>query len=122
MSVRQVPRLGSTVETGQLDQRVRIIRRTGTRDAYGDPVPTEADVQTRWASIRQLAGTELLVAQQINAQAQYEVVMRHTTNLTAKDFLKLRDGRKLEIVSPPDNVNFKKDAMRLMCKESTVGG
>ena len=115
----------ATIDAGRMDQRVKLVRRSTAQDEYGEPIPSDTDVLEVWCEFKQLRGTELLVAQQLNSQAQYQVTMRYRSDVTSKHMLEgvtpAIDGRTFEIVSPPENVDFKDRTLRLMCKEVSVG-
>lgn len=75
------------MQAGKLRHRVTIERRTeSSRTAQGTPVYTWAELATRYASVNKLSGREAERAKQIVAEAEFQIVMRHT-DITTKDRL-----------------------------------
>lgn len=85
---------------GRLDQRVAILRKTGTDDGAGGTTDTWATVSTVWASVLPKSGAEGVAAMQAREATTYDVVLRARVDVTAADRL-LWSGRTLKIDSAP---------------------
>lgn len=71
------------MKSGSLDRRIQIQRRTDTRDAHGQPIPTWATIgAVRWASYGPVGGAERYVSDQFVAREQVEFIVRWTTDLS----------------------------------------
>ena len=70
------------MQAGKLDRRVRIERRTDTRDQYGQPIPTWAMIgKERWAQKSPLYGTERFISDQFVSREQVEFTVRWARDL-----------------------------------------
>ncbi len=73
------------MNAGKLDQRVALLKPTyGTsqQSAQGDATYTAVD--TVWAAVKAMSGSEVLAAGSIGSQVTYEVEMRFRPDVTPK--------------------------------------
>ena len=77
-----------TVRTGELRHRVTIQENTPARDSLGQAVSSWTDLEKRWAQVLPLAGRELEIARQVNAQISHQITMRHGSSVTAEHRIK----------------------------------
>lgn len=81
---------------GELSQRVTFKRKAQTTDEYGTVSEALTDVATVWAHVRPMSGRERVQAQQVEANANYLVVVRNRDDLTEADVIVWR-GQNLNI-------------------------
>lgn len=88
---------------GKLRDRVLIQSPVRTPDGQGGFVLTWQDVDTVWATVRQLAGREYLLAQQLGTALSHEVSMRYRADVVPSWRL-IHDGRVLDVhsIANPD--------------------
>jgi len=65
------------MKAGQLDKRVTIQRRSGTLDAYGQPVAGWADVATVWANVRPIGTVERLRSMELRTSISHTIAVRY---------------------------------------------
>ncbi len=70
------------MRAGRLDRRVTIRSRTTAADAQGQQIETWSDVDTVWASKRDLRGREYFAAQSMNADVTTVFEMRYRADVT----------------------------------------
>lgn len=98
-------------KAGKLDQRVTLQRATTTANAYGEQVPSWADLDTVWASWRRATARETLAAAELSAVVSdvFEVRLSSTiATLGPKDRI-IWDGRTYDIaeVTPIGRYGFR---------------
>ena len=84
-----------------LRERVAIVANTPTRDEYGDESDVWATVETVYASVRPLSGSEFWAAQQVQSEVSHVFQMRYTANAVPDNRLSW-DGRTFEILAVLD--------------------
>lgn len=73
------------MKAGTLDQRVTILMPTYASSTQSDQgVASYSATDTVWASVKALGGSELLAAQSITSEVQYEIEMRFRPEVTPK--------------------------------------
>jgi SPP1 family predicted phage head-tail adaptor len=72
---------------GELRERVTIRRTTETPNEYGTLVPADTDIATVWALVRPMSGGERDASRQVEASADYLIVMRYRADVRATDTL-----------------------------------
>jgi SPP1 family predicted phage head-tail adaptor len=65
------------MQAGRLRQRIRIEKKTVTRNAVGEEVIAWAPLVSLWASIEPLRGREYLEAKQVQASVDARIVVRY---------------------------------------------
>lgn len=98
-------------KAGKLDQRVTLQRATTTANAYGEQVPSWADLDTVWASQRRASARETLAAAELSASVSDVFEVRRSSviaDLGPKDQL-LWEGRIYDIaeVTPIGRYGFR---------------
>lgn len=68
--------------TGSLTERVAITQDTKTPDTQGGRSASESTLATVWARVRPLSGRELMQAQAVSSEVQYEVTIRYRADVT----------------------------------------
>jgi SPP1 family predicted phage head-tail adaptor len=108
------------MRAGTLRHRVKIQKNNGTAGDYGEQSDNWQTVAEPdgvvWASVSPLSGRELLLAQQVNAEATIRVSMRYWKGLTTDHHI-LHGTRELAIVSIVDRDDRHRD-LELMCREA----
>lgn len=85
------------MRAGRLRHRVRAERETSTLDGFGAPVVAWLSLGTRWASVEDLDGRELIEARQVESRATVRVTMRYFDGMTASDrLLKIGPSNTIE--------------------------
>jgi SPP1 family predicted phage head-tail adaptor len=70
------------MRAGRLDRRVTLQQRTLAQDAQGQQIETWTDVDTVWASKRDLRGREFFAAEATNAEASTVFEIRYRADVT----------------------------------------
>ena len=86
-----------------------------TLDDYGQSVDTLTTYATVWGSIAPLTGRKVEIAQQVNAEATHEVIIRYRDDVKADDYI-LFGSRKFAIVSNL-NIDERNRTIEILCKE-----
>jgi SPP1 family predicted phage head-tail adaptor len=107
------------VDIGKLRHRVQIQSSTDAQDGYGEQQKIWATEENVFASIEPIRGREWLEAQQVNLELTHRIIIRHTTNATAKNRIKFGD-RIFDIAAPPINIEEKNIYQELLCKEKVI--
>lgn len=71
------------MNVGRLDRRIRIERPTTAQDLFGEPVPTWGVLDTVWAQVEPLKGSERFVAQQASAEVDTRFTVRWRDDIDA---------------------------------------
>lgn len=106
---------------GDLRHRVRLqsASSSGTGRFGQETVGAYATVAEVWASVTsELAGRDLLAAQQIETRVSHKVRIRFRAGVSVADRVLLADGRVLEIVSIADE-DERHVWLSLLCSEVT---
>jgi len=72
------------VNAATLDRRLTIEQYTETQDGYGEPVKTWTVLETVWAQVTPVRGTERYVAQQVSGEAEMRFRIRWREDVTDK--------------------------------------
>jgi SPP1 family predicted phage head-tail adaptor len=98
------------------NKRVEVQRNTPTTSGIGEQTNSWATLLTIWAHIEPLTGKELFYAQQIQAEADTKISIRHYDGLTSKDRIKF-GTRYYSIIAPPKNIDEEGSYDELLCVE-----
>ena len=103
------------MQSGRLNRRVTLQRKTAATDAYGAEVASWTDVATVWAAIEPLTGREFFASRQINAEITTRVVIRYLTGIVPA--MRIVHGTRLyDILSVIDPRDAHVE-LQLMCTE-----
>jgi SPP1 family predicted phage head-tail adaptor len=72
------------VKAGDLDRRLTIEEYIETQDAYGEPIKDWVVLDTVWAQITPVRGSERYVAQQVSGEAETRFRIRWRDDVTDK--------------------------------------
>jgi SPP1 family predicted phage head-tail adaptor len=72
------------MRSGKLDRRITLQTLTISRDGYGATIETWTDLDTVWAEVVPLKGTEYFAAAQIVVEEQLKFRIRYRSDLTEK--------------------------------------
>lgn len=103
------------LDAGKLNRRVTIQSRSEPLDGYGDAKAVWSTVDTVWAHVQPMSGTEKAEAQSFGADVSMQVTIRYRDDVTPKNRL-LLGSRVLEIVSARDE-DERHEALVLVCSE-----
>lgn len=109
------------LESGTLDRRVTVWANEPTVNTDGQRVENAVKFIERWASVRPMGGREFVQAQQAQVDLTHQVRMRYDTQsktITAKHWLTLRDGTRLDIKRVYD-VDLRHEELALECNNRT---
>ena len=100
-----------------MQERVKLLQKTSTRDSIGGEVITWVEQDEVWADARPLPllGREYFAAQQVEAEADMEFHLRYRDDLDATWRVEWRT-KQFDIVAPPVDVNSKKQTTQLFCR------
>jgi SPP1 family predicted phage head-tail adaptor len=84
------------MQAGRLDRRVTVLRRTLTRNAYGEQVETFDTYVTVWAQKLDVTGREFFAAQTTIAEGTTRFRLRYRDDLLLTDRLSV-DGKTYNI-------------------------
>ena len=103
---------------GQLRHRIRLEEPRDVQDAAGEPVKSWAEIPdgATWAEKRDLSGSELVQAQQLNAQVSTQFTLRHRKDVDARMRVAHADALySIESVQDPDG---RRERTVLLCSRS----
>ncbi len=103
---------------GELNRRVEVQEATEAANEHGEPVPTWATTDRRWAKIEPLSGTEFVQAGAVVSGTVVLVTMRYFAGLTSKHRLK-RGSRVFNIagiIDPGDE----HEQLQVTCQEEAL--
>ena len=103
------------MQAGKLRHRIELQTSTDSQNATGENIQSWAKTADLWASIEDLSGRELLLAQQVEAEVTTRVVIRYRAGVTAKQRI-VSGSRTLEIESVIDSEGRER-RLELLCKE-----
>lgn len=69
------------MRAGQLRHRVEFQRNTPVANAFGEPVPGWAELDTVWASVEPLTGRESFGALQVQAEVDHIIKCRYNSTI-----------------------------------------
>ena len=102
------------IDPGNLNRRISIQKKTGTRDSYGQVDLTWVDIAQVWANIKPITTRSKLRMNAVESSLTATVAIRYDRNLLplniADDWRILYDGRILKIMAAQDL----DDAMRFI--------
>ena len=93
-----------TFKAGELDQRVTLRREVQVPDGMGGSTLEWVDIDTVWAKVRPMSGTEREHSDALGARSNYIIVIRYRDDLTEGDIAVWND---IEF-----NIRFVKDVPR----------
>lgn len=76
-----------TYRTGELDQRVKVMRQTSTDDGYGGQIVEFIESGEYWCHVRPLSGRETVEADRLAGEATYLFVFRNGMDVQDSDRL-----------------------------------
>lgn len=104
------------IRAGELRHRVTIQQNNSTsRDAVGAEVPNWQDVATVWAAVEPLRGREYLESQQVNAEVDTRIRIRHYPGITPD--MRVIWGSRIYEIEAVINVDERDREIHLMCRE-----
>lgn len=104
------------MRAGQLRHQIVLQRRTMARTANSaEMAETWTSVGTVWANVEPLSGSELLRAQQTQAETTHQVTIRHFDELTPRD--RVRFGTRLFEILSIVNRDERNEMLTLQCVE-----
>lgn len=86
-----------TVNPGELDKKIEIVRRRRTKDADGYDTETRETVHGCWAKFSRKSGTELARADADFAQMDVRFLIRYTTKPLDRKMAVIYNGQCYEI-------------------------
>lgn len=101
---------------GDLRCRVTIQRQERVSDGRGGWRTEWVDAGSCWAAISALRPYERILAQQTQAAATHQVVIRYRTDLTAAMRL-VYNGRYLYLQGPPVDPDGRRRWLQILCEE-----
>lgn len=106
------------MKAGKLRHLVVLQTPSNTTSNTGDVQTGWATFKTLYANVVPLSGRDFYSAKAINSDITHRVELRWLPGVQP-NMRVLHDGRLLELVSPPINVNERDRELHLMCKELT---
>lgn len=100
---------------GTLNRYVEIQFPDEVQSASGEPSRTWAFKASVWANIRPMRGSELVNAQQVDAQLSHRITIRYRNDITAK--WRICDGDRIFNVESVIDINDRHHMMELVCSE-----
>lgn len=102
---------------GQLRHRIKIPGPPGEKEnEVGEKIPVPGEPITIWAKVEQLKGREYIEAQKVRPELTYRITIRYRKDINSSMVIEW-EGRKLELISPPIDIDGRKTYMELMCIE-----
>lgn len=79
------------MRAGDLRHRIRLQRRSETRDALNQPATSWVDVAALWAEVLPLAGRKLMVGQAIHSEVTHTIGIRYQAQFASpREVAKMR--------------------------------
>lgn len=106
------------MEIGQLRHRVTFQSASLTQNDYGEPVPTYSEVDTVWARIEPIAGSEKYAAMHHQGETDHRVLVRYNSALAAlavDDRVKF--GSRYFDIKSIKNTEERDIQLEIFCKE-----
>ncbi len=103
------------MQSGRLNRRVTLQRKTAATDAYGAEVASWTDVATVWAAIEPLTGREFFASRQINAEITTRVVIRYLAGIVPA--MRIVHGTRLYDILAVIDPRDARVELQLMCTE-----
>ena len=103
------------INAGELNHRIEIQSATETTNEAGGNVQTWATLNTRWASIKPLAGRELFNAQQVKADVTHKICLRYHETLTPH--MRFKFGSRIFNIASAINPDSQRVEHECLCKE-----
>ncbi len=104
---------------GDYNHRITVWRNEPTTNPDGQQVEVPVEFIERWVSVETMDGTEGVIGKQTQAHVTHRVKMRYDTQtqtITAKMWITLRDGTRLDITNSVD-VTGRKIELELSCTQ-----
>lgn len=108
------------MDASDLRDRVNIMAKTSTQDAYGQSVVTWVLVASVWANVKQIRGREFFAAAQINQETTVKFTIRYLDNITTLNRLEY-NGKAYDITGVIA-LEGRKVWLELMALESVKDG
>jgi|TARA_Y100000296_G_scaffold58920_1_gene67945 SPP1 family predicted phage head-tail adaptor len=103
--------------------RIRLEKDTGTsRNAVGEITPAWTEKATAWAQIRQLAGRELIQAQQKKPNSTHVVTTHYQAGITPDYRIRwnpISGSTSTLHIEDVENVDYKNHTLIMLAKEMT---
>ncbi len=109
------------IHSGDLNRQVTILKKLVTRNAYGEETIIYPAIATVWANIQIGTGREFFAAQKINSELKGIIKIRFRRGLLP-DMRITYNNITYELVSPPIDINDKREFLRLEVKEVLDNG
>lgn len=103
------------MRAGELRKRITIKAISDTQDARGGPTKGESTHATRWARIRPLVGRERFAAQRVDAEVDYEILLRYVSGVTPK--MRVYYGARVFEIRAVMNTDERNRELKLLCAE-----
>ncbi len=102
---------------GELRHRIKIPGPpTETENEVDEIVLVPGEPKSIWAKVIAIKGQEATEAQKIRPELTYRVTVRYRNDIDASMVIEW-EGRKLELITPPYDLDGKKAYMGFMCIE-----
>lgn len=108
------------MKIGGLNRRVEVLEYFTTRDEFGGEVGEWKVVDTLWATIDPVSGTEYFQAQTVNAETVVKITLRYNPKITVLNRIRYQNA-VYEIIGVADSKTAHR-ATILNCKERVNDG
>ena len=116
------------MNVGRLRHRLRLQRRSDTRNESGETLVAYSDVAEVWGSVRNLGGRELFAAQQVQSEVTTEIIIRWRPGVdsTARIIQQSTTGgsevAKYDVVHALQDDHTGKDYIKMLCVRRVADG
>ncbi len=104
------------MRAGVLRHRITIQEDTGTINKVGQRTASWTTLATEWAQVEGLSGVERFAAQQVVAQLNYKITIRHRSDVNETHRILLSNGEILDIQSVLDPDGRRRE-LQILCIE-----
>lgn len=105
------------INPGELRHRIKIPGTpTEIENEVGETILVPGESKTIWAKVIAVKGKEAIEAQKIRPELTYRVTIRYREGIDSSMIIEW-EGRKLELITPPYDLDGKKAYMGFMCIE-----
>jgi SPP1 family predicted phage head-tail adaptor len=110
------------MQIGKLRHLVSIERRVETLDDVGDAVPRWQSVARVWGAVEPLSGRELVLAQQIHAEATTRIRLRHRFAGNPREKMRIVHRERLYNIKASMNQDTRDLETVLLCTDGVNDG
>lgn len=107
------------MDSSQLTERVKILRKSPSRDDKGGEVRNFALLRSVWMKAEPMAGREYIALQQSESDMEVRFTAHYSTDIRSDDRLEWK-GVAYEIIGPPVDVKARREWLEIQCRTAST--